>query len=329
MLRHGVPTAAFEVFDELGAAQAHVRASGGGPCVVKADGLAAGKGVFVCDGPEAALAALAEIMERRRFGEAGARVLIEERLEGEEASFYALSDGERFVCLPAAQDFKRAQDGDRGENTGGMGALAPAPLVTPAVRERVIREIVAPVLAGMRAEGDPFQGVLYVGLMVREGAPRVIEFNARFGDPETQPLLFGLREDLVPALAAAARGALGPEHGKGLDAIAPSVCVVLASPGYPREYPVGRAIQGLDASGQPGPGGEPDVTVFHAGTRLEGGVWRSAGGRVLSVTARGVTLAAARARAYAAAERIRFEGVHYRRDIAAPRGAPAPAQADS
>jgi phosphoribosylamine--glycine ligase len=310
MRRHGVPTAPFAVFAELGAARTYVRERGG-PCVVKADGLAAGKGVFVCDGPAAALAALAEIMEQRRFGAAGARVLIEERLEGEEASFYAICDGTRFVCLPAAQDFKRALDGDGGENTGGMGSLAPAPVVTAAVRERVIREIVAPVLAGMRAEGHPFQGVLYVGLMVRDGVPQVIEFNARFGDPETQPLLFGLREDLAPLLAAAARGALGPEHEKGLDALDPSVCVVLASPGYPRAHASGVPIRGLEALA-----GERDVKVFHAGTRLADGVWQSAGGRVLGVTARGATLASARERAYAALGRIEFAGAHYRRDIA-------------
>ena len=308
MARHGIPTAAFQVFDDREAALAHVRERGGA-CVVKADGLAAGKGVYVCDGPGEAETALGEIMGERRFGEAGARVVIEDRLEGEEASYYALSDGTHVLTLAPAQDHKRALDGDRGENTGGMGAYAPAPVVTAAVEKRILEEVVHPAIRGMAADGHPYQGVLYVGLMIdARGAPQVIEFNVRFGDPETQPLMLGLEGDLVPLLDAAARG--------GLEQVAPvgfrdaAVCVVLASGGYPRAYETGKAISGLDAAA-----GE-DVVVFHAGTKrgADGG-FVTAGGRVLGVTARGASVGEARTRAYAAADRIAFAGCHRRRDI--------------
>jgi phosphoribosylamine--glycine ligase len=308
MARHRIPTAAFRVFDDREAALAHVRERGG-PCVVKADGLAAGKGVYVCDGPDEAATALAEIMGERRFGEAGARVVIEDRLEGEEASYYALSDGAHVVTLAPAQDHKRALDGDRGENTGGMGAYAPAPVVTPAVEKRILEEVVHPAIRGMAADGHPYQGVLFVGLMIdASGAPQVIEFNVRFGDPETQPLMLGLEGDLVPLLDAAARGGLEQATPVGFRDVA--VCVVLASGGYPRAYETGKAIRGLEAAD-----GE-DVVVFHAGTKrgADGG-FETAGGRVLGVTARGASVAEARERAYAAADRIAFEGCHLRRDI--------------
>ncbi|HEX2485628.1 MAG TPA: phosphoribosylamine--glycine ligase [Myxococcota bacterium] len=310
MERHGIPQPRFARFDALAAARAHVRALGG-PCVVKADGLCAGKGVAVCDGPEDALRALDEMMDARRFGDAGARVLVEERLVGEEASFYAVTDGERVATLPAAQDHKRALDGDRGENTGGMGAYAPAPLVTPPVEKRVLEEIVQPTLRGLREEGAPYVGVLYCGLMIdAAGAPRVIEFNVRFGDPETQAIVLALGGDLVPLLEGAARGRLEPALAPQADAA--GVCVVLASGGYPREYRTGVPIEGLEeAAAQEG------VVVFHAGTRRDGARFATAGGRVVGVTARGPDLASARERAYAAAERIRFEGRHLRRDIAA------------
>jgi phosphoribosylamine--glycine ligase len=311
MERHGIPHPRFAAFDSLEAARRHVR--GQGACVVKADGLAAGKGVAVCASPEQAEAALVEMLEARRFGAAGERVLVEERLEGEEASYYAITDGERVVALAPAQDHKRALDGDRGENTGGMGACAPAAVVTEAVEKRVLEEIVHPTLRGLRAEGTPFVGVLFVGLMIdAHGAPRVIEFNVRFGDPETQALLVQMRGDVVPALDGAARGRLDP--GRAPEAHGAAVCVVLASPGYPRRYPTGAAIAGLEEAEA-----DPDVVVFHAGTRrvAPGGPFVTAGGRVLGVTARGADVAAARARAYAAAARIRFEGCHYRRDIAA------------
>jgi phosphoribosylamine--glycine ligase len=311
MARHRVPTAAFEVFDDAERARAHVRGLRDG-CVVKADGLAAGKGVAVCDGPEQALAALDEIMGARRFGAAGDRVVVEERLAGEEASFYAVSDGEHVLTLAPAQDFKRAHDGERGENTGGMGSYAPAARVDAALEKRVLEEIVHPTLRGMAAEGNPYRGVLYVGLMIdAQGNPRVIEFNVRFGDPETQPIALQMESDLLPVLDAAARGDLSrvaPPEGRGA-----AVCVVLCSGGYPRAFATGHPIDGLaDAAAL------PDVVVFHAGTkRGAGGGFVTAGGRVLGVTARGADVGAARAQAYAAVSRIRFEGMHYRRDIAA------------
>lgn len=311
MARHGIPGAEFETFDDLDRARAYVRARGGA-CVVKADGLAAGKGVAVCETPEEAERALAETMRERRFGEAGARVLVEERLEGEEASYYAITDGQRVLTLAAAQDHKRALDGDRGENTGGMGAYSPAPVMTEAVEKRVLEEIVYPTVRGMAEEGNPYTGVLYVGLMIdASGAPRVVEFNVRFGDPETQPLVVRMEGDLVPMLDGAARGDLA--HAAPIGWGEAAVCVVLASGGYPRAYESGKPISGLEAIE-----GDPDVVVFHAGTRRtpEGG-FATAGGRVLGVTARAASVAEARARAYAAADRVQFEGLHLRRDIAA------------
>jgi phosphoribosylamine--glycine ligase len=311
MRRHRIPTAGHAVFDDLAAARDHVRARGG-PCVVKADGLAAGKGVAVCDGPEAAERALLEMMGERRFGAAGARVVVEDRLVGEEASYYALCDGVAVVPLAAAQDHKRVLDGDRGENTGGMGAYSPAPVFTDAVEKRVLEEIVHPTVRGMAAEGHPFQGVLFVGLMIApDGAPRVIEFNVRFGDPETQPLLVRLDADLAALLDGAARGRLGSAPAPAWRDAA--VCVVLASGGYPREYPTGIAITGIEDAER-----DPDVVVFHAGTRrAPDGGFVTAGGRVLGVTARGADVGEAQRRAYAACDRIRFDGMHLRRDIAA------------
>jgi phosphoribosylamine--glycine ligase len=311
MARHGVPHPEFRSFDDLTAALSHVQARGGA-CVVKADGLAAGKGVTVCASAAEAERALVEMMGERRFGAAGERVVIEDLLEGEEASYYAISDGERVVTLAPAQDHKRALDGDRGENTGGMGAYAPAPIVTEKTEKRVLEEIVHPTLRGLRKEGHPYVGVLYVGLMIDgAGSPSVVEFNVRFGDPETQPLMVQMDEDLVPILDAAARGRL-PADG-AVAASQAAVCVVLASGGYPRKYQTGRPISGIEAAEA-----EAGVVVFHAGTRRGGsGGFVTAGGRVLGVTARGPDIAIARERAYAAADRIHFEGKHQRRDIAA------------
>ncbi len=405
MQRHGIPTAAYQGFADPDKAERYVRARGG-PLVVKADGLAAGKGVYMCAGPDEASVALSEIMRERRFGDSGAEVVIEDWLVGEEASYYAISDGERSVCLAAAQDHKRALDGDRGENTGGMGAYSPAPVVSPDVEQRIIEKIVQPTLDGLRAEGTPYRGVLYVGVMVVEAEPVVVEFNVRFGDPETQPLLYRMESDLVPLLVGAAQGQLplqaarapdpagasaadsgarseakpsgggwratarapgpagasaadsgarseakpsgggwratarapGPAGASAADSGArseakpsgggwratarapgpagpvfgdPAVCVVLASEGYPRSYPVGREIRGLEELES-----EPEVLVFHAATRRSGGRWETAGGRVLGITARGASIAAARDRAYAAARRIQFEGAQLRSDIA-------------
>jgi phosphoribosylamine--glycine ligase len=310
MERHGIPQPRYRRFAALGEARAYVREVGG-PSVVKADGLCAGKGVAVCADPDEAERALGELMGERRFGAAGDTVLVEERLVGEEASFYAVTDGERVATLAAAQDHKRALDGDRGENTGGMGAYAPTPLVTPALEKRVLEEIVHPTLRGLRAEGSPFVGVLYCGLMIDAGgAPHVIEFNVRFGDPETQAIVVQMEGDLVPLLEGAATGRLDPGAAAGGEGAA--VCVVLASGGYPRDYASGREIRGVGEAEA-----LPDVAVFHAGTRREGGRLVTAGGRVLGVTARGPDLRAARDRAYEAAARIHFEGAHYRRDIAA------------
>jgi phosphoribosylamine--glycine ligase len=313
MLRQQIPTAAFQPFSDLEAAQDYVRELAG-PCVVKADGLAAGKGVVVCEGPDAtqtALDGLQEIMGDRRFGEAGSEVVIEELLVGEELSFYAISDGERIVNLTGAQDHKRALDGDQGENTGGMGAYSPAPVLTAEVERRIIQEVVEPTIIGMRDEGHPFVGVLFVGLMITaDGTPKVIEFNVRFGDPETQPLMMRLESDFLPLLDAAANGELAEDTELSWGEAA--VCVVLASAGYPRGYETGKLITGIEDA-------ETDtaVTVFHAGTQAaaSGGI-ETSGGRVLGVTARGASVREARDRAYAAASKIHFDGVQLRRDIA-------------
>jgi phosphoribosylamine---glycine ligase len=313
MARHGIPTASHAVFSSAEAAEAHVRALGG-PCVVKADGLALGKGVTVCDGPEPALAAIREAMRERRFGSSGETVVIEERLVGTEASLFALCDGERFVVLGHAQDYKRALDGDHGENTGGMGAISPAPMLDESLEREVVERIVRPSFAGMRADGRPYRGVLFVGLMIQAGRPYVIEYNARFGDPETQALAMRLESDLVPLLIGAAEGRL-PEAGSPPRLADAAVCVVLASAGYPREYAKGRRIEGLESLAA-----LPDVKAFHSGTRRgSDGGWETSGGRVLGVTARGRDLADARARAYQAVQRVRFEGAFHRTDVAQPR----------
>jgi phosphoribosylamine--glycine ligase len=239
-------------------------------------------------------------------------VLIEERLEGEEVSYYAVTDGEHIATLAAAQDHKRAEDGDRGENTGGMGACSPAPILSEAVEKRVLEEVVHPAIRGMAAEGMPYTGVLYAGLMIdRSGAPRVVEFNVRFGDPETQALVVRMDGDLAALLDAAARGRLDRAAPLGWRDAA--VCVVIAAGGYPRAFGRGRPISGLEAAER-----QDGVVVFHAGTRRRpNGAFESAGGRVLGVTARGATLALARRRAYAACDAIRFDAMHLRRDIAA------------
>ena len=310
MARHHVPTAGFEVFDALEPARAHCRRLGA-PLVVKADGLTAGKGVAVCRTLDDAERALTACFQAGAFGAAGQRVVVEEFMTGEEASFFVLSDGRDVLPLAAAQDHKTIFDGDEGPNTGGMGAYSPAPVVDSVVAERVMAEIVRPTLAGLAAEGLPYVGVLYVGLMIGPRGPRVVEFNARFGDPECQVILPRLADDLLPLLDAAARG-------KGLPAEArwrpdTSVCVVLASGGYPGPYATGVPIEGLDAEG--GLAGAADVNVFHAGTARRDGRLVTAGGRVLGVQASGPDARAAIARAYDAARRVRFEGAHCRTDI--------------
>ncbi|HXE79374.1 MAG TPA: phosphoribosylamine--glycine ligase [Vicinamibacterales bacterium] len=309
MSRHGIPTARYRVCDSEAAATA-VLENGelGWPVVVKADGLAAGKGVVVAPDRSAALEAVAAMMRDRRFGSAGARVVLEECLQGPELSFFVLSDGVRVLPLGSAQDHKRVADGDQGPNTGGMGAFAPSPLADAGVAARIMREIVEPVIRGMRDEGTPYTGFLYCGLMLTQDGPRVIEFNVRFGDPEAQVVLPLLESGLVGALRAAAAGDL---TGARLDASSDrAVGVVLASGGYPGEYDTGLPISGVDEAAA-----LPGVVLFHAGTAMRDGTLVTAGGRVLTVTAIGPDFATARSRAYDAASRIRFERLHMRRDI--------------
>ena len=307
MARHRIPTARFGTFRDAAAARRYCRELGA-PLVVKADGLAAGKGVVVCQSLEEADRAVAQCLEARAFGDSGLTVVIEEFLVGEEASFFALSDGTGVLPLVAAQDHKTVHDGDRGPNTGGMGAYSPAPVMDAGMQERVMREIVRPTIAAMMWEGAPYTGVLFVGLMITREGPKVIEFNCRFGDPECQAILPRLEDDLLALLLATATG-------KGLPtalAFSPqsSVCVVMTSAGYPGAYETGRAITGVEAAA-----GLPGVNVFHAGTALADGALVTAGGRVLGVQAVGADVSTAIRTAYAAVERIRFDGAHYRRDI--------------
>jgi phosphoribosylamine--glycine ligase len=310
MARHGVPTGKFAVFDDAAAAD-HFVDSAAGPLVVKADGLCAGKGVVVCDDREQAHAAVRRMLVEREFGPAGRRVILEERLRGREASLMSLSDGERVVLLASAEDHKAAFDGDRGPNTGGMGAYSPSPLCTPELARRVLDTVLVPTVRGMAREGRPFRGVLYAGLMLTpDRGPQVLEFNCRFGDPETQVVLLRFGEDLVPWLRGAAAGRLPAGEPRWDPRVA--VSVVLASAGYPGPYAQGVPIEGLAAAAA-----LPDVAVFHAGTRRQGDGVVTAGGRVLNVCALGADLAAARTRAYEAVARIHFEGMHFRRDIAA------------
>jgi len=310
MARHGIPTARYRVCTTAEQAFAVVSSGElGVPVVVKADGLAAGKGVVVAANRDEAIDAVRAAMVDHRFGAAGSRVVLEECLVGPEASFFAICDGRRAVPLTSAQDHKRIFDGDRGPNTGGMGAFAPSPLVDGAMQARVMREIVDPVLNGMRAEGAPYSGFLYVGLMLTCDGPRVIEFNVRFGDPEAQVVMPLIASDLHPVLDAAARGALDESSAVSMKPQV-SVGVVLASAGYPGEIRVGQPITGLDEANA-----EPGVMVFHAGTAMKDNQLVTAGGRVLTVVASGTDYAQARDRAYAAAARVRFEGMQYRHDI--------------
>ncbi len=310
MREAGIPTAAFGVFGDPEEAKGFVRARGGA-FAVKADGLAAGKGVLLCPDPSSAEAAIGEIMERRAFGKAGARCVVEELLEGEEASFLAFVDGERALPLPAAQDHKAVGEGDTGPNTGGMGAYSPAPVMTGALERRALAEVILPAVRTLAARGTPYRGVLYAGLMVKGGDLRVLEFNCRFGDPECQPLLMRMEGDLLPVLLACAKGSLeGAELAFSEEA---ALCVVMAAQGYPGGYRKGDPIEGLEAAAA-----APGVEIFHAGTKREGdGRVVTSGGRVLGVTARGRDIRQAIERAYAAAGRIAWPGAFYRRDIGA------------
>jgi phosphoribosylamine--glycine ligase len=303
---HGIPTAAYRRFADAASAKAYI-AKLKLPIVVKADGLAAGKGVVIAATREEAESAI-DACFSGAFGSAGSEVVIEEFLDGEEASFFALSDGKTALALATAQDHKRAFDGDLGPNTGGMGAYSPAPVMTEALSARVMEEIVLPTVRAMSARGTPFKGVLYAGLMIVDGAPKLIEYNVRFGDPEAQVLMLRLKSDLLPALLAVAEGRLA---GVALDwHNDAALCVVMAARGYPGAYAKGSEIKGLDAAGR-----DPNVQIFHAGTRREGDRILADGGRVLGVTARGQTIAKAKARAYAAIEEIDWPGGFYRGDI--------------
>jgi phosphoribosylamine--glycine ligase len=309
MARHGVPTARFHVADSLEEARKVLRAGTFGfPVVLKADGLAAGKGVVIADDAATADAAAVAAMTGRKFGAAGERLVIEECLSGPEVSFFLICDGERSVSIGSAQDHKRIFDDDRGPNTGGMGAFAPSPLLDAELQARVNREIVEPVVAGMAAEGHPFRGFLYVGLMLTSSGPKVIEFNVRLGDPEAQVVLPLVDEPLAPILAAAAAGAL---HQSSVHLGRESLTgVVLASRGYPESSESGQPIRGVDLAE-----GIPGVAVYHAGTALSGGNLVTAGGRVLTVVGRGASFEEAIARAYAGVEKISFDGMQYRKDI--------------
>jgi phosphoribosylamine---glycine ligase len=302
----GIPTAAFARFTEAAAAQAYVRERGA-PIVVKADGLAAGKGVVVAMTVEEAEAAVASILGGA-LGAAGAEVVIEDFLEGEEASFFALCDGTTAIPFGSAQDHKRAFDGDRGPNTGGMGAYSPAPVLTPALETRVMEEIVAPTLRGMAARGAPYRGVLYAGLMLTAQGPKLIEYNVRFGDPECQVLIPRLESDLLALMLAACRGGLAGASPRWSDEAA--LTVVLAAQGYPGEVRKGSEIRGIEQAAA-----LEGILVFQAGTRRDGERLLANGGRVLDVTARGAGIAEAQAHAYAAVDRIRWPEGFCRRDI--------------
>ena len=309
MRRHGIPSAEYQVFDDFEKASAYIE-DRGAPIVVKADGLAAGKGVLVCSSVEEALEGAKSILVDGAFGEAGASLVVEECLRGEEASIIALTDGKAIAPLEPAQDHKAIFDGDKGPNTGGMGAYSPAPVVTPEVMDRVVKEVLVPTVHAMNKEGRPFKGVLYAGLMMTEQGPKVLEYNVRFGDPEAQPLLMRLDCDLVDLLDAVVDGCLD-EADIRWDSRA-AVCVVMASGGYPGEYEKGKPISGLDDAAR-----IDDVQVFHAGTAVKGDEIVTAGGRVLGVTALGESTAAAIDRAYEAVGKIGWDGVQFRKDIGA------------
>jgi phosphoribosylamine--glycine ligase len=306
--KYSIPTAAYGRFTDPAQAKAFIRQRGA-PIVVKADGLAAGKGVIIAETAAEAETAVDSMLRGGQFGEAGEEVVIEEFLSGEEASFFALVDGETALPLASAQDHKRAFDGDRGPNTGGMGAYSPAPVVTEAVAAEVMRKIIEPTVAAMKAEGRPFKGVLYAGLMLTSAGPKLLEYNVRFGDPECQVLCMRLMSDLLPALIATHDGQLNHFHLRWQDKAA--LIVVMAAKGYPDSYQRGSAIRGLERAGA-----LADVMVFHAGTKGgPGGAVLANGGRVLGVTATGATIAAAQARAYQAVDLIDWPQGFCRRDI--------------
>jgi phosphoribosylamine--glycine ligase len=305
---NGIPTAGFATFTDAAAAKNFI-AGRNLPIVVKADGLAAGKGVLICGTRREAEAAVDDILVNRVFGSAGKRIVIEEFLDGEEASFMVLTDGEHVLPLASSQDHKRVFDHDEGANTGGMGAYSPAPVVSTSVHQRILTEIVSPLLSGLKKKDIHYRGVIYVGLMISSDGPRVLEFNVRFGDPECQPLMMRLESDLVELMEAVLNGRLDQVQPRWREDAA--VCVVLTARGYPGSYDKGREIYGLERLRDWAEG-----FVFHAGTAKVNGRWLTAGGRVLGVTARGKNIAEAVAEAYRGVAQISWDGMHYRRDIA-------------
>jgi phosphoribosylamine---glycine ligase len=307
MTENSIPTAAAGIFSDAQAARRYLDQNPA-PYVVKADGLAAGKGVLICANREEAQSAIDEIMVAKAFGQAGEKVVIEEFLDGEEASFMVLTDGDHVLPLPSSQDHKRIFDNDQGPNTGGMGAYSPAPVVTQTVEDRVLREVVTPLMAGLKRQGIVYRGVIYVGLMLTNTGPKVLEFNARFGDPECQVIMMRLKSDLVPLLQATVNGTLRTVRPEWYPD--PGVCVVLSAGGYPGSYETGKEIRGLEKLRDWREG-----FVFHAGTSKESGRWQTSGGRVLGVTARGRDLAAAVQEVYRGVAAISWDGMHYRTDI--------------
>lgn len=307
MRKYGIPTAEFRIFGEFGPAKRYID-SINGPMVVKVDGLAGGKGSFVCRGPDEALKAAEEIIKKRVFGPAGERVVVEEYLEGEEVSILALTDGKTIAPLEPVQDHKALLEGDQGPNTGGMGAYTPVPAFNVALSSKIEQEILVPTVHAMKRERRPYKGVLYVGLMMTATGPRVLEYNVRFGDPETQPLLMRLKGDILSLLLATVEGRL-EEASLSWDPRS-ALCVVMVSGGYPGDYEKGKEIKGLEAFS-----GREDLMVFHAGTVLKQNKVVTAGGRVLGVTALGEDLLEAQKKAYLAAGKITFEGAYYRKDI--------------
>jgi phosphoribosylamine---glycine ligase len=313
MRRYAVPTASFRSFDQFDEAAAYLESQQHFPVVIKADGLAAGKGVVLPQDLDQAIAAARSMLEEKKFGEAGRRIVIEEFLRGEELSALCLTDGRTILVLEPAQDFKRVFDGDQGPNTGGMGAFSPVPLATESLMATVTRDILVRVVHAFTRDRLEYRGVLYAGLMATRGGPKVVEFNCRFGDPETQVVLARLRSDLVPLLVATADGKLADVQDLEWDPRA-AVCVVMASRGYPESSSKGDAIEGLEAAGA-----MDDVVVFHGATARAGDRVLTSGGRVLGVTALGDTVEAARAKAYAAVAKISFPGMQFRTDIAVAR----------
>jgi phosphoribosylamine--glycine ligase len=307
MKQKGIPTAFFSTFTDPQEASRYIKEVGA-PIVVKADGLCAGKGVIVCRTTEEALDAVNLIMINESFGDAGRKIVVEECLQGEEASFMVFTDGKEVLRMPSSQDHKPVFDGDKGPNTGGMGAYSPAPVVTEALEQQILGQIIRPTIEAMAAMGRPYRGVLYAGLMIDEGRAKVLEFNCRFGDPEAQPVVMRLRSDIVSVMEAVIDGDLSRLH-LDWDPRA-AVCVVMASKGYPRSYKDGLSISGLDQVKN-----LSDTMVFHAGTRKNGEETVTHGGRVLGVTGLGETIAEAIGRTYKAVERIEWQGVHYRKDI--------------